>query len=89
MVWNRAQLYSAARETPDKRGRGMSPPKAFKSTCSHPTQPLNTSPRHFPQETIEFQSLAARSMWQGNTRHSSEKCHTVKVTYNKPQLTDT
>lgn len=52
----------------------MSPLKVFKSTCSLPTQLLNTSLRHFfSQETIEFQCLAASSMWRGNTGSGSEK----------------
>ena len=52
----------------------MSPLKVFKSTCSLPTQLLNTSLRHFfSQETIEFQCLAASSVWRGNTGSGSEK----------------
>lgn len=47
--------------------------KVFKSTRSHPALLLNTSPRHFSQETIAFQCLAACSVWQGNIRRSSDK----------------
>lgn len=51
----------------------MSSLKVFKSTRSHPALLLNTSPRHFSQETIAFQCLAACSVWQGNIRRSSDK----------------
>lgn len=63
----------------------MSPLKAFKSTCSHPTHLLNTSLRHFSQETMEFQCVAVCSVWQGGTGSSSEKSseesHAIQVTY--------
>lgn len=51
----------------------MSSLKVFKSTRSHPTLLLNTSPRHFSQETIAFRCLAACSVWRRNIRRSSDK----------------
>lgn len=51
----------------------MSPLKVFKSTCSHPTHLLNTSLRHFSQETMGNQGLAVRSVWQSSAGSGREK----------------
>lgn len=79
MVEDRAELYSSCSETPDKRERGLSLLKVFKSTCTHHTQLFNTSLRHFPPETIEFLFLSARTPWQGSVRRFSRKQRQVST----------
>ncbi len=63
----------------------MSPLKVFKSTCSHPTQLLNTSLRHFSQETIEFQ-LPRSALCVSGKHKKQQREKQRRVTYNESHV---